>query len=85
MKNHEISSTKKSVCNTQACVPVCLEDNTMYYGNDVKTWNNNKNITEDSRACQQKCKSTAKCKYWSFEKKGNGRCYLKTKKERCQI
>ena len=51
----------------------------------MKTWNNNKNITDDSRVCQQKCKSTAKCKYWSFEKKGNGRCYLKTKKERCQI
>ena len=52
----------------------CLDENTAYYGYNIVILK-----TSDSSACQQRCKRTKRCKFWSFYDYGN--CYLKTSKD----
>ena len=54
--------------------PACLDDNTAYYGYNIRIrW-----INGDSSTCQQRCQRRNGCNFWSFYK--GGKCFLKTSK-----
>ena len=56
---------------------LCYEDNTVYYGNNLRTGSQNPKKTRLD--CQQSCELEPSCHYWTFDK--SGFCYLKSKKE----
>ena len=55
--------------------PSCLDDNTAYYGNNLK-FENNYSSSED---CRRRCDRYPGCNFWSFMK-SNGRCFIKSSK-----
>ena len=55
--------------------PSCLDDNTAYYGNNLK-FENNYSSSED---CRGRCDRYPGCNFWSFMK-SNGRCFIKSSK-----
>ena len=54
--------------------PACLDDNTAYYGYNIRIFR----INGDSSTCQQSCQRRNGCNFWSFYK--GGKCFLKTSK-----
>ncbi len=58
----------------------CFEDNTAYFGNNIRIGNDN---PQPSRlACQQSCENHPSCTHWTWGKATpTGPCYLKTKRE----
>ena len=58
----------------------CLEDNTAYFGNNVRL--GNKNMKASRLECQRSCLEHSECKFWTWGKaKPEGPCYLKTARE----
>ena len=55
--------------------PSCLDDNTAYYGNNLKVENN----YSSSEDCRRRCDRYPGCNFWSFMK-SNGRCFIKSSK-----
>ena len=55
--------------------PACLDDNTAYYGNNLKILDG----YDSSSECQMHCDKFSGCSFWSF-RKSNGRCFLKNSK-----
>lgn len=65
-------------CPAENCS--CFEDNTAYFGNNIRIGNDNPQPTR--LACQQSCDNHPSCTHWTWGKSTpTGPCYLKTKRD----
>jgi len=63
---------RPSTCSTGKGGTTCFEENTDYRGNDMGAY-----IIKTAAECQQFCKETGGCRYFTFSPSDN-KCYLKT-------
>ena len=76
-KNIYIISFKKNCPKTCGTPNNCFQDNTDYYGSDVK---NGQTRANNAQECQTKCQENDACQYFSYDTGGGKKCWLKTKK-----
>ena len=60
----------------------CFRDNTAYYGHNIN--NPATTRTQSATECQNLCRNWTggrTCRFWSWEKTGAGRCYIKKSME----
>ena len=53
----------------------CIEQNAYYTKQDSKDYQIKQEPADDSKSCQEKCRTTPQCEYWSY-RKPNKNCHL---------